>query len=232
MAFRVGQKVVCVDGNGYEPAVAIGEVYTIRWLGTLSDEFGNKCRGWTFRRAPMDTNSLRIKVIESACECQSAVTNRIISRDWPMLATCFRPVVDISDLQAIVREQMLGKPRHIAPDKFDRQRTHSAAHAPVSQHDASAHPSSASGKARSVFALSPDRAANCPPPLSSRDADSRGTPSSDARRAVAGSADDVSADIVECGNRCTSAPSPELAGSREQTASQAASRGKTPAAEV
>jgi hypothetical protein len=96
-------------------------------------------------------------------------------------------------------------------------------------HDASATPPPASGKARSVFALSPDRAFNCPPHFPSRSADERGTPSSDEHRTVAGSA---SADIGQIGNRCTSAHSPELAGSREQTASQAASRGETPAAEV
>jgi hypothetical protein len=43
----------------------------------------------------------------------------------------FRPLVDISDLQAIVREQLIGKPRTIAPDRFDKQRIHSSTVPPV-----------------------------------------------------------------------------------------------------
>jgi hypothetical protein len=158
MAFRVGQKVVCVDDrcddNGWSwQWLTRGQVYTIKSFAI------------TFNGNP------GVHLVEVVRD----------NRDAAFRQSRFRPVVDISDLQAIVREQLLGKPRHIAPDKFDKQRIHSAA--PVA--DGITRPPSGDATARSVFAPSPDRAT-----------------------------------------------SPELAGSREQTASQAAPRGETPAAEV
>jgi len=72
----------------------------------------------------------------------------------------FRPVVDISDLQAIQTEVKRGKPRKIQADKFDRQRIHSsssAASSPLSiQRDGATSPSRArpAGEA-SVFFASP-----------------------------------------------------------------------------
>jgi hypothetical protein len=116
MAFRVGQKVVYVGGPrpkmpAYGRAAAgqmipltKGVVYTIR---DLDDIHG----------------ILAVRLIEVVNDTGNYFRGR--EEPWYYLER-FRPVVDISDLQAIVREQLLGKPRHIAPDKFDKQRIHSA----------------------------------------------------------------------------------------------------------
>jgi hypothetical protein len=130
MAFRVGQKVVYVGGPrpkmpAYGRAAAgqmipltKGVVYTIR---DLDDIHG----------------ILAVRLIEVVNDTGNYFRGR--EEPWYYLER-FRPVVDISDLQAIVREQLLGKPRHIAPDKFDKQRIHSAAPSPSPQHDAATPP--------------------------------------------------------------------------------------------
>jgi hypothetical protein len=111
--FRVGQKVTPKNDEAWEvirgdarrrkPDVdpVFGEVYTIRDMET-------------------DTEGYWLRFVE----IQNRATRYADEAQYD--ADDFRPVVDISDMQAIVREQMLGKPRTIAPDKFDKQRIHSA----------------------------------------------------------------------------------------------------------
>jgi hypothetical protein len=124
--FRVGQKVVCVDENWrarpyqWEALPKKGEIYTIRQIDCERDGIGVRL------------HEIHNKLHEYAEGFGEVRFN----------SSHFRPVVDISDLQAIVREQMLGKPRTIAPDKFDKQRIHSA----TPRADASATPA-ASGTA-------------------------------------------------------------------------------------
>ena len=77
----------------------------------------------------------------------------------PFFAGCFWPVVDLSDLEAIVTEVKRDKPRKIKADKFDRQRIHSsfsAASSPLSMHrDGASSPSRArlAGEALASLAL-------------------------------------------------------------------------------
>jgi hypothetical protein len=105
MAFRVGQKVVCVDaksgGGGWDKDdhPTEGAVYTIVRSFTWHD------------------NEEVVWLLELR---RSSRARRYHGDDVGYGAYRFRPVVDISDLQAIVREQLLGKPRTITPDKFDK----------------------------------------------------------------------------------------------------------------
>lgn len=106
MAFRVGQKVVCVndtDQPAYAKKVKLDGIYVVRSIADFPEGCGLRLKGIR-NRHPFDK-------VEPAYHV------------WR-----FRPLVDISDLEAIVAEQLKGKPRTIKPDKFDRKRVHSAAH--------------------------------------------------------------------------------------------------------
>jgi hypothetical protein len=111
--FRVGQKVVCVDAS-------------------YNGKLRKKDRPWPVEGAVYTVGGFD----EDNCLCLEEINRRWLGEPYGFYPHRFRPVVDISDLQAIVREQMLGKPRSIAPDKFDRQRITSAAPSPSPQHDA------------------------------------------------------------------------------------------------
>ncbi len=113
MAFRVGQKVVCVD-NGEWPADAFGNVGS--WRGDIPVEgkvYTVARTGLTYRH----------------CECIELVEIRNNARpgNFPgYRAARFRPAVDISDLESIVTEVFKTKRRtvNIPADKFDK--VHSA----------------------------------------------------------------------------------------------------------
>jgi hypothetical protein len=114
--FYVGQKVTPIeewqpdDTGDIDPQ--LGVVYTIRHI-----EEGQG------RDGPL-VGLLLVEIHNKPRLLKTLNGNRVTERMFA--AEFFRPVVDISDLEAIVREQMLGKPRKIAPDKFDKQRIHSA----------------------------------------------------------------------------------------------------------
>lgn len=114
--FYVGQKVTPIEAfqpndNDIDPKM--GEVYTIRHIEQGYGSDGARL-GLLFVEIKNKPRLLRTLAGDRVTEVMFA-------------AEFFRPVVDISDLEAIVREQMLGKPRYIAPDKFDRQPIHNSA---------------------------------------------------------------------------------------------------------
>jgi hypothetical protein len=121
VAFRIGQKVVCVDGTrrnggyGWEIMPVRGQVYTIR--GFDGDRHDG-CGVW-------------LEEIVNRPDRYLGDNNREVFGEVSFGIRRFRPVVDISDLQAIVREQLIGKPRTIKPDRFDKQRIHSSTVPPV-----------------------------------------------------------------------------------------------------
>lgn len=113
MTFYVGQKVVCVtttdeaippilagSWNGDEPT--IGAVYTIAKILTCPLSGIEMVHLVELRRAKSAEKYWGYPVGYGAFR--------------------FRPVTDISDLQAIVAEQLAGKPRKIKDDQFDKQR--------------------------------------------------------------------------------------------------------------
>jgi hypothetical protein len=102
--FRVGQKVVCVDIDPNPGRRWAGDILRIDAIYTIVG-FEEHVAGTALVLA----------------EAKNCYRERMI---WyrGYQSRRFRPVVDISHLEAIVREQMLGKPRVIAPDKFDRKR--------------------------------------------------------------------------------------------------------------
>jgi hypothetical protein len=134
--FRVGQKVVCVWGarmrcpsaSCRNSEVVTGQVYTIRGF-----EDGGGVLVEEVRPVPHTDG-----------ECS-----------WR--PERFRPVVDISDLEAIVREQMLGRPRVIEPDKFDKQRIHSAV--PHGRHDCAVPPTAPVSRSGECDSSCPNSAA-------------------------------------------------------------------------
>lgn len=100
--FYVGQRVVCVDDSPHfegTAALKMGAVYTVRNFHECPD-------GRVGMRLSEVTLPLAGNGIEH-CFRQSR----------------FRPVTDISDLQAIVAEVKTGKPRKIKADRFDKVRT-------------------------------------------------------------------------------------------------------------
>ena len=105
--FYVGQKVVCVDAR------ARPGKYWARHQGKLVEG-----RVYTVARGTYAHPTLASEVIDLV-EVQC---NRLNSGDPAFRAARFRPVTDISDLQAIVAEQLAGKPRKIKDDQFDKQR--------------------------------------------------------------------------------------------------------------
>ena len=130
--FRVGQKVTMIDprpwqdeANG-EVYLELGVVYTIR-----DTELGIGGSGHTFLTF-YEIRNERYRYCDDYGEAA-------------FFAGYFRPVVDMSDLEAIVAEVKRGKPRKIKADKFDRQRIHSsfsAASSPLSmQRDGASSPS-------------------------------------------------------------------------------------------
>jgi hypothetical protein len=132
--FRVRQKVTMTDprpwqdeANG-EVYLEFGVVYTIRDI-----ELGIDGSGDTFLTFHEIRNE-RYRYLDDYGEAA-------------FFAGYFRPVVDMSDLAAIVTEVKRGKPRKIEADKFDRQRiqsSFSAASSPLSmQRDGAASPSRA-----------------------------------------------------------------------------------------
>ncbi len=144
--FRVGQKVTMIypcpwqdeaDGKVFPE---FGVFYTIRDI-----ELGIDGSGDTFLTS-YEIRNKRYRYLDDYGEAA-------------FFAGYFRPVVDISDLEAIVTEVKRGKPRKIKADKFDRQRIHSsfsAASSPLSmQRDGATSPSRArpAGEASVSIAL-------------------------------------------------------------------------------
>lgn len=119
MAFHRGQKVVFV-GKAQEGvpsrllakegiSLTVGMVYTIR---DLEDVCGYAaCR--------------LVEIINEAKKYSRGFVEEL----W-YFQSAFRPVVDISDLESIVSEVKLGRPRKIQDDQFDRKRVHSSAALP------------------------------------------------------------------------------------------------------
>src|SRR5262245_39435726 len=110
MAFRVGQKVVCItDGwvsHFGEASPQKDRVYTIRAIVDRSYGTGLRLVEIKNRRHLYDGNWL-------PCECSFA-------------AQYFRPLVDISNLRSIVREVFQTKRRtvNVPADRFDKHKVH------------------------------------------------------------------------------------------------------------
>ena len=113
MAFFVGQKVVCVNAGPLDDSIhqripwANGEgpregaIYTV--ISCHNDDF----------ECPV------LWLAEIKRHRHSVVKwGKRVGYD----VRRFRPVTDISDLAAIVRETLAGKQRQIAPDQFDKLR--------------------------------------------------------------------------------------------------------------
>lgn len=104
--FYVGQKVVCVDDRFPYKALPTtirpiaGNIYTVT-RGNFMDRV----------------------VWREGIEIAEARNTRPNAGHTGFLAARFRPVTDISDLQAIVAEVKTGKPRKIKADRFDKVRT-------------------------------------------------------------------------------------------------------------
>ena len=102
--FYVGQKVVCVNDswvtNRPDTRPVKGIVYTIR--GIDGDERG--------------TSIYLVEIVNPARMVREGLF------EVSFWAWRFRPVTDISTLQAIVAEVKTGKPRKIKADRFDKER--------------------------------------------------------------------------------------------------------------
>ena len=106
--FYVGQKVVCVDAS-YRGAFP--------WLGTPPVE-GVVYTIAGFNGSDPYHGELILRLVEIQNPARRA--GRMLEG---YLASRFRPVTDISALQAIVAEVKTGKRRKIKADKFDKVRT-------------------------------------------------------------------------------------------------------------
>jgi hypothetical protein len=142
--FRVGQKVTMIDPRpGQDEADGevypeFGVVYTIRDIELGID--GSRDTFLTFHEIRIE----RYPYLDDYGDAE-------------FFAGFFRPVVDISDLEAIVTVVKRGKPSKINADKFDRKRIHSsfsAASSPLSmQRDGATSPSRARPAGEALISL-------------------------------------------------------------------------------